>query len=67
MTNYCWWTFTFFNRHITFSVRAVIKFFPYTESKLMFAQKMDSNDLESIQEFLDNSVKGYRDIFILNI
>ena len=37
---------------------ALYEYFPYTESKLMFAQNMNSSDIESIQEFLEKSVKG---------
>ena len=33
------------------------EYFPYTDSKLMFAINMNSNDLDKIQEFLDKSVK----------
>ena len=32
--------------------------FPYSEAKLMFATFMNSSDLEKIQEFLDQSIKG---------
>ncbi|RNA25887.1 DNA ligase 1, partial [Brachionus plicatilis] len=31
--------------------------FPRVEGKLMFAEKMDANDVEAIQEFLDKSIK----------
>ena len=34
------------------------KYFPHVESKLMFAVNMNSSNLESIQEFLDQSIKG---------
>ncbi len=33
-------------------------YFPYTEAKLMFAIYMNSSDIEKIQEFLDQSIKG---------
>ncbi len=36
----------------------MIKHFPFTENKLMHATSMDSNDIESIQGFLEKSVKG---------
>jgi DNA ligase-1 len=32
-------------------------YFPCTQGKLMYAEHMDMNDLESIQEFLDKSIK----------
>ncbi len=32
--------------------------FPLTPTKLMFAVNMNSSNLETIQEFLDKSVKG---------
>ena len=35
------------------------EYFPLVEGKLMFAEKMDANDVEAIQEFLDNSIKGF--------
>jgi len=34
------------------------KYFPRVESKLMFAVNMNSNNVETIQEFLDQSIKG---------
>ena len=34
------------------------KYFPHVESKLMFAVNMNSNDVEAIQGFLDQSIKG---------
>ncbi len=33
------------------------EYFPAVESKLMHAVKMDSNNLDSIQEFLDHSIR----------
>jgi DNA ligase-1 len=33
-------------------------YFPYVEAKLMYAVNMNSNDVEKIQEFLDQSIKG---------
>lgn len=32
-------------------------YFPRVESKLMFAEKLDTNNVENIQEFLDKSIK----------
>jgi DNA ligase 1 len=34
------------------------KYFPKVESKLMFAVNMNSNNVEAVQEFLDQSIKG---------
>lgn len=34
------------------------EYFPLTPTKLMFAVNMNSNNLETIQEFLDKSIKG---------
>ena len=34
------------------------EYFPLTPAKLMFAVNMNSSNLETIQEFLDKSVKG---------
>lgn len=34
------------------------EYFPLTPTKLMFAVNMNSSNLETIQEFLDKSVKG---------
>ncbi len=39
------------------------EYFPYTEARLMFATYMNSSDLEKIQEFLDQSIKGKHYIF----
>ena len=33
-------------------------YFPKVDTKLLYAVCMDTNDLDKIQEFLDNSIKG---------
>jgi DNA ligase 1 len=45
--------------HLPFRERRdkLYEYFPYTEDKLFYAIKMDSNDLEQIQEFLEHSIK----------
>ncbi len=34
------------------------KYFPHAEDKFLYATSMNSKDLESVQEFLEKSVKG---------
>lgn len=34
------------------------KYFPKLDGKLLYATSMDANDLDKIQEFLDNSIRG---------